>query len=102
MSAMKHLKIRVIQKNGKCPHNVGDEWEIPYALMKPRDLCDDAHYVLIPYLSMAAGGGTSWEKDGVWRIHCPSKTGIILEIVRLDKNHKWPEDSSWLEKRKDC
>ncbi len=90
MTGMKHLKIRVIQKKGKCPHNVGDVWETPYALMTPRGFCDDAHYVLIPYLSMAAGGGKSWEKDGKWRIHCPSKTGIVLEIERLEKKHKWP------------
>jgi len=99
MSSMKHLKIRVIQKNGRCPHNIGDTWEIPYALMKPRSMCDDAHYVLIPYLGMAAGGGTSWEEDGKWRIHCPSKTGIIFEIERLDENHKWPTDHSWAEKK---
>ena len=100
MTGMKHIKIKVIQKYGKCPHRVGDSWEIPYALMKPEGMCDDAHYVLIPYLSMAAAGGTSWEKDGIWRIHCPSKTGIVFEIERLEKNHKWPEAYSWAKKRK--
>lgn len=98
MSQMKHLRIKVIQKTGKCPHNVGDIWEIPYALMHPKGLCNDAHYVLIPYLSMAAGGAKSWEKDGKWCIHCPSKTGVIFEIELLEKDHKWPEDFSWIEK----
>ena len=94
---MKQLRIKLVKKTGKCPHNIGDNWEIPYSLMKPKSLCDDAHYVLIPYLSMAAGGGTSWEKDGKWRIHCPSKTGVIFEIECLEEDHMWPENSSWAE-----
>ncbi|MFX0086741.1 MAG: TIGR04076 family protein [Candidatus Hodarchaeota archaeon] len=94
---MKELRIRVIEKNGKCPHNIGDEWSTPYALMKPRGLCSDAHYVLVPYLGMAAGGAPSWEEDKKWRIHCPSKSGIIFEIKPLEKNHKWPTDFSWVE-----
>ncbi len=94
---MKKLRIKLVKKTGKCPHNIEDSWKIPYSLMKPKGLCDDAHYVLIPYLSMAAGGGTSWEKDGKWRIHCPSKTGVIFEIECLEEDHMWPEDSSWVE-----
>lgn len=88
---MKHLRITVRDKQGKCPHQIGDSWTTPYSLIKPKSLCDDAHYVLIPYLSMAAGGGTSWEEDGKWLIHCPSKSGIIFEIESLDKKHHWPE-----------
>lgn len=87
---MKHLRINVKEKNGKCPHKVGDSWETSYSFMKPKGLCDDAHYVLIPYLSMAAGGGKSWEEDGKWLIHCPSKSGIIFEIKATDEEHQWP------------
>ncbi|MFX1513302.1 MAG: TIGR04076 family protein [Promethearchaeota archaeon] len=90
---MKHLRIRIIQKTGKCLHNVGDTWETPYALNRPEGLCDDAHYVLIPYLCMAAGSAKSWETDGKWRIHCPSKKGIIFEIEVTDRNHQWPDSS---------
>ncbi len=100
---MKHLRIRVIEKIGQCPHKVGDMWETPYALIKPvgndSKLCDDAHYTIIPYLSMAAGGARSWEKDGKWRIHCPSKSGVVFEIEPLEKEHHWPEDSSWSDKQ---
>jgi uncharacterized repeat protein (TIGR04076 family) len=95
---MKHLKISVIQKNGRCPHNVGDTWKTSYTLIKPVGnsiLCDDAHYALIPYLGMASGDASSWETDGKWRIHCPSKSGIIFEISILDEEHSWPTDSSW-------
>ena len=98
---MKYLRIEVIEKNGRCPHKVGDVWETPYSLIKPEGasvLCDDAHYSLIPYLSMAAGDARSWEKDGVWRIHCPSKTGVVFEIKLLEQEHQWPKDSSWSEK----
>ena len=98
---MKHLRIKVIEKSGRCPHNIGDFWETPYSLIKPvgdSNLCDDAHYTLIPYLSMAAGGSDSWEKDGIWRIHCPSKKGVVFEILVLEINHIWPKDSSWSEK----
>ena len=100
---MQHLRIRVIQKLGKCPHNVGETWDTPYALIKPTGktvLCDDAHYVLIPYLSIAAGDSRSWETDGIWRIHCPSKTGVIFEIEALEKEHRWPENSDWSQKKK--
>ncbi len=99
---MKHLRVKVHQKLGKCPHIVGESWETPYAFMKPTGktiLCDDAHYVLIPYLGMAAGGARSWEKDGIWRIHCPSKTGIIFEIEPLDTDHQWPANSDWSKKK---
>jgi uncharacterized repeat protein (TIGR04076 family) len=95
---MKHLRVKVIEKSGRCPHEVGDMWETPYSLIKPVGdsiLCDDAHYTLIPYLSMAAGGSTSWEKDGIWRIHCPSKKGVVFEIQVLETEHQWPKDSSW-------
>jgi uncharacterized repeat protein (TIGR04076 family) len=99
---MEHLRIRVSKKHGKCPHNIGETWDTPYALIKPAGktiLCDDAHYVLIPYLGMAAGGDHSWETDGVWRIHCPSKTGIIFEIEALKIEHQWPENSEWSKKK---
>ncbi len=99
---MKYLRIQVIEKHGKCPHNIDDHWETPYALIKPTGktiLCDDAHYVLIPYLGMASGGAQSWEVDGTWKIHCPSKSGIIFEIEVLDKIHKWPENSEWSHKK---
>ncbi|NHJ02711.1 MAG: TIGR04076 family protein [Candidatus Heimdallarchaeota archaeon] len=98
---MKYLKIKLISKFGRCPHNVGDEWEIPYALMKPDGLCDDAHYSMVPYLSMAASGGKSWEKDGVWKIHCPSKSGVVFEIIPIiEKDHEWPVDMSWANPKK--
>jgi len=97
---MKHLRIKLIWKMGKCPHNIGDEWTLPYALMRPEGLCNDAHYAMTPYLSMAASGGRSWEEDGVWRIHCPSKTGVVFEITPIiEKDHKWPENSSWAKKK---
>lgn len=95
---MKQLKVRVIKKFGRCPHEVGDSWKTAYALIKPTgntNLCDDAHYSLIPYLGMAAGNARSWETDGKWRIHCPSKSGVVFEIETLDIEHKWPENDSW-------
>ena len=100
---MKHLKITLIEKIGRCPHSVGDTWKTPYSLMKPvgkNILCDDAHYTLIPYLSMASGGACSWEIDGKWRIHCPSKSGVVFEITSLEEEHSWPNDSSWSERPK--
>ena len=98
---LKHLQITLIQKTGRCPHNVGDTWNTPYTLMKPVGesiLCDDAHYTLIPYLGMASGGAHSWETDGKWRIHCPSKSGVVFEITVLEEDHNWPNDSTWSEK----
>ena len=94
MSNMRHLRIRVISKFGSCPHNIGDTWETPYAFMKPEGLCNDAHYALIPYLAMAASSALSWEKDGKWRIHCPSKSGVVFEIETTEKDHHWPEEFS--------
>ena len=98
---MKKLQITVIQKSGRCPHNVGDNWKTSYALIKPVGgtiLCDDAHHTLIPYLGMASGDAHSWETDGKWRIHCPSKSGVVFEITVLKEEHSWPNDSSWSEK----
>lgn len=98
MSEMNELEITLVTKTGKCPHEEGDTWRIPYALCHPEGLCHDAHYVLIPYLSMAASGGKSWEKDGSWLIHCPSKKGVVFKIQRRQKKHEWPEGTIYTHK----
>jgi uncharacterized repeat protein (TIGR04076 family) len=94
---LKQLKIKVISKTGKCPHAVGDSWETPYSLKKPKGLCSDAHYVLIPYLGMVSCGASSWEEDGRWKIHCPSQSGVVFELSQAVTDHKWPDDFSWAE-----
>jgi uncharacterized repeat protein (TIGR04076 family) len=91
MSGMNELKITVVTKYGECPHKVGDSWQLPYALIHPKGLCHDAHYALLPYLGIASAGGKSWEKDGTWLIHCPSKKGVVFKIERLDEKHVWPK-----------
>jgi uncharacterized repeat protein (TIGR04076 family) len=77
------LTVRVIDKTGKCPHEAGDvfEYRDPYA--RPEALCHAAAGALEPYLWRAALGFPSWEpgEPETYRIHCPSRTGIVLELT---------------------
>jgi len=78
------LRVEVIEKTGRCPHEVGDvfEYRDPYA--RPEGLCHAAGRALEPYLWRSALGFPSWEpgEPGTYRIHCPSRTGIVLELSR--------------------
>ena len=78
------LGVRVIEKTGRCRHEVGDvfEYRDPYA--PPEGLCAAALGALQPYLWRSALGFPSWEagEPETYRIHCPSRTGIVLELNR--------------------
>ena len=78
------LSVRVIEKTGRCRHEVGDvfEYRDPYA--RPDGLCHAAAAALEPYLWRSALGFPSWEpgEPETYRIHCPSRTGIVLELAR--------------------
>ena len=78
------LAVRVVEKNGKCRHDLGDvhEFRDPYAI--PEGLCPAASLSLQPYLWRCALGFPSWEagEPQTYRIHCPSRTGVVFEMSK--------------------
>jgi uncharacterized repeat protein (TIGR04076 family) len=84
-SKIARVEIKMIEKIGKCKHNINDSfvYETPYK--KPQDVCNALLHVLDLYTWRVAFGFPSWEKDDrqVFRIHCPSKKGTVWEIKRL-------------------
>jgi len=79
------LEIKMVEKTGKCDHELGDAfyYETPYK--KPEGVCAALLHVLDLYTWRAALGFPSWERDDrtVFRIHCPSKKGTVWELRKV-------------------
>ena len=79
------IEIRMIEKIGKCKHDLNDIfcYKTPYD--KPQGVCNALLHVLDLYTWRVALGFPSWEDDDrqVFRIHCPSSTGTVWEIRRV-------------------
>lgn len=80
------LRVRMIEKTGMCPHNVGDVFYYKSPYGKPQGLCNALLHVLDLYTWRAALGFPSWEADNrdIYRIHCPSKKGTVWELSKED------------------
>jgi len=80
------LEIKMVEKIGKCMHELGDTfcYETPYK--KPEGVCAALLHVLDLYTWRVALGFPSWEADNrrVFRVHCPSKKGTVWELRKRD------------------
>lgn len=84
------IRIKMIEKAGKCKHDLGTEftYETPYK--RPSEACFALLHVLDLYTWRVAEGFPSWEKDdrSVYRIHCPSKLGTVWEMRKAESDAK--------------
>ena len=77
------VKIKMVEKNEQCKHNLDDAFVYKTHYDKPKDLCVALAHVLDLYIFRASVGFPSWEDDpGVYKIHCPDKKGTVWEIRR--------------------
>ena len=81
------IEIRLVEKLGKCRHEVGETYyyETPYK--KPINVCNALLHVLDLYTWRVALGFPSWNDQDrlVHRIHCPDHTGTVWEVRRVEK-----------------
>ncbi len=80
------IQIKMIEKIGQCPHQLGEThvYAIPY--QKPDKVCYALQHVLELYNWRVALGIPSWN-DGdreVYKVHCPDRTGTVWEMRRID------------------
>lgn len=82
------LEIKMVEKIGKCIHNLGDTYVYENPYKKPDGVCNALLHVLDLYTWRAALGFPSWEADDrtVFRIHCPSKKGTVWEMRKKAGN----------------
>jgi len=85
-AALGPIRITMVEKHEKCPHEVGDEftYETPYK--PPAGVeCHALLHVLELYTWRVALGFPSWEDGdrGVYRIHCPAKRGTVWELRKV-------------------
>ena len=81
------IAVTLIQKDGRCEHELGDRFYFKDPYEKPRDLCNALLHVLDLYTWRVVLGFPSWESDdgSVYRIHCPSKKGTVWEMKRASR-----------------
>ena len=81
---LKTVKVTLIEKFGKCHHEVGDSFLYIHPMFRPVGICGVAAYSFEPYVQRCSTNVPSWEDDdsSVYRIHCPSKMGTIWSIER--------------------
>jgi len=80
------IEIRMIEKTGRCRHEVGDVFIYDSPYKRPEGVCHALLHVLELYIWRVELEFPSWEDDdrNVYRIHCPSKTGTVWEIRRKE------------------
>lgn len=79
------VQIKVTEKAGACPFNIGDTFVYSTPHDKPQGVCSDLLHVLDLYIWRISLGFPSWESDNrlIYRIHCPSKKGTVWEMKKL-------------------
>ena len=80
------IEIRMVEKSGKCVHDLDDTFHYDSPYDKPDGVCAALLHVLDLYTWRVALGFPSWEADdrSVFRIHCPSKKGTVWEMRKVD------------------
>ncbi len=76
------IQVTMVEKAGKCSHELGDTFFYKDPYEKPPGLCNALMHVLDLYTWRVTLGFPSWEEDDarVYRIHCPSKKGTVWEM----------------------
>ena len=79
------IDIKMIQKTGKCKHQLGDTFQYKTPYERPDGVCFALLHSLDLYTWRVVQGFPSWEKDdrNVYRIHCPSKLGTVWEMKKV-------------------
>lgn len=80
--ALPKMEIRMVEKLGKCKHDLGETHHYVNPYEPPPGVCSALLHVLSLYTWRVALGFPSWEPDDdrVFRIHCPSKKGTVWEL----------------------
>lgn len=82
---IKPVKVTLLEKTGRCPHEVGDSFDYYHPLFRPQGVCGAAAYAMEVFIQRCSDGIPSWDKDSPenYFIHCPSKKGTIWKIERI-------------------
>ena len=69
------IQIKMVERIGLCPHNMGDTFTYQNPYDKPQGICTALLHVLELYTWRVTLGFPSWESDDrtIHRGHCPSK-----------------------------
>ncbi len=80
------IVVRMVRKDGKCNHELGDTFHLKNPYDKPPGLCTALQHVLDLYTWRVALVFPSSEEDdeSVYRLHCPSKNGTVWEMSKAD------------------
>lgn len=80
------IEIKLVEKIGECPHNLGDTYYYENPYKRPDGVCFALLHVLDLYTWRATLGFPSWNEKArdVYRIHCPDHTGTIWEMRRVE------------------
>lgn len=80
------IVVKMIKKDGKCKHELGDTFYFRNPYEKPKGLCNALLHVLDLYTWRVELGFPSWEKDNenIYRIHCPAKKGTVWEMQKAN------------------
>lgn len=79
------IQIKMVERIGLCPHNIGDTFTYQNPYDKPQGICTALLHVLELYTWRVTLGFPSWESDDrtIYRVHCPSKKGTVWEMKKL-------------------
>jgi uncharacterized repeat protein (TIGR04076 family) len=79
------IRIKMVEKIGKCNHELGDTFYYQNPYIKPGGVCNALLHVLDLYTWRTALGFPSWDpKDRkAHMIHCPAKKGTIWEMKKV-------------------
>ncbi len=79
------IEIKMIEKTGKCKHEMGEKYLYNSPYEKPQNVCNALLHVLDLYTWRVALDFPSWESDNrkIYRIHCPSKKGTVWEMRKV-------------------
>lgn len=87
-SDLGRIEIRLVEKIGECPHNIGDTYYYENPYQRPEKVCFALLHVLDLYTWRVTLGFPSWNAESreVYRIHCPDSTGTIWEMRRVNRS----------------
>ncbi len=87
-SDLGRIEIRLVEKIGECPHNIGDRYYYKNPYKRPEKVCFALLHVLDLYTWRVTLGFPSWNEESreVYRIHCPDSTGTIWEMRRVNRS----------------
>ncbi len=82
---MGRIQIKLVEKIGKCSHELGDTYYYADPYHKPEGVCAALLHVLDLYTWRVAMGFPSWDADRkAHMIHCPAKKGTVWEIRKVE------------------